>query len=234
MKRTRMTVQRISIFCGGLLLCGLVGMVGGLLGAGLAGRHQQPEQAQEDSAALPEETAPPAGNGWHNQIMEEAAEENGTDTEPVVSVRETINADTEYILREKDLLNGSEVETSEDMPEMYIGMTREQFLTAMENYAAAPPLSEKERGFVSLEVLSFAPSRVVVQMNYRYVQPSESFYIVAINDLLVVYLEDRETVYQYTNIHLSQLPEQLQQEIIKVMYISDEESLYDFLENYTS
>ena len=233
MKRTRMTVQRISIFCGGLLLCGLVGMAGGILGAGLAGR-QQPEQSREESTVLPEEpeeTAPPAGNGWHNQSTEETA---GEDTEPVASVRETINADTQYILRDKDLLNGSEVETSENMPEMYIGMTREQFLTAMENYEAAPPLSEKERGFVSLEVLSFAPSRVVVQMNYRYVQPSESFYIVAINDLLVVYLEDRETVYQYTNIHLSQLPEQLQQEIIKVMHISDEESLYDFLENYTS
>lgn len=237
MKRTRMTVQRIGIFCGGLLLCGLMGMAGGLLGAGLAGRQQsEPKQLQQEEtpAFLPETTAPPSGNVWHNQIIEETAGENGTDTEPVFSVQETINAETEYILREKDLLNGSEVETSEDMPDMYIGMTREQFLTAMENYEAAPPLSEKERGFVSLEVLSFAPSRVVVQMNYRYVQPSESFYIVAINDLLVVYLEDRETVYQYTNIHLSQLPEQLQQEIIKVMYISDEESLYDFLENYTS
>lgn len=237
MKRTRMTVQRIGIFCGGLLLCGLMGMAGGLLGAGLAGRQQsEPKQLQQEEtpAVLPETTAPPSGNVWHNQIIEETAGENGTDTEPVFSVQETINAETEYILREKDLLNGSEVETSEDMPDMYIGMTREQFLTAMENYEAAPPLSEKERGFVSLEVLSFAPSRVVVQMNYRYVQPSESFYIVAINDLLVVYLEDRETVYQYTNIHLSQLPEQLQQEIIKVMYISDEESLYDFLENYTS
>lgn len=232
MKRTRMTVQRISIFCGGLLLCGLMGMAGGMLGVGLVGRQQQSEQPQEEPVVLPEATDTPAGSGWHNQIMAETAEES--DTEPVASVRETINADTEYILREKDLLNGSEVETSGNMPEMYIGMTREQFLTAMENYEAAPPLSEKERGFVSLEVLSFAPSRVVVQMNYRYVQPSESFYIVAVDDLLVVYLEDRETVYQYTNIHLSQLPEQLQQEIIKVMYISDEESLYDFLENYTS
>jgi len=97
-----------------------------------------------------------------------------------------------------------------------------------------PSMRRQRRGFVSLEVLSFAPSRVVVQMNYRYVQPSKSFYVVAINDLIVVYKEDRETVYQYTNIRLSQLPERLQQEIIGVMYIADEESLYDFLENYTS
>ncbi len=234
MKRMRMTVQSISVFCLGLLLCGLMGIAGGLLGARLAQRQQpkEPEQLQqeENTAVLPQ----PSGTSWHQSVADKQAEENGLAAEPVISVPETINADTEYILRERDLLNGSEVETSEDMPDMYIGMNREQFLAAMENYEAAPPLSEKERGFVNLEVLSFAPSRVVVQMNYRYVQPSESFYIVAINDLLVVYLEDRETVYQYTNIHLSQLPERLQQEIIQVMHISDEESLYDFLENYTS
>lgn len=241
MRRRNTIGQRIGLFSLGLLLCGLMGLTGGLTGARLAQRYQTPPAARE-SVEEPEEQPDAAVQApaprWHNQVME-AHWENDGDTEglfsaPVISIPETLNAETEYILREKDLLSGSEVETSEDIPDMYIGMNREQFLSAMENYEAAPPLSEKERGFVSLDVLSFAPSRVVVQMNYRYVQPSESFYVVAINDLIVVYLEDRRTVYQYTNIRLSQLPETLQQEIIGVMYVTDEESLYDFLENYTS
>lgn len=241
MGRRNTTGQRIGLFSLGLLLCGLMGLTGSLLGARLAQRYQpQPirqegAEASEEQPDVPAEAAVPR---WHNEVMEAHRENDGeTDglySAPVISIPETLNAETEYILREKDLLSGSEVETSEDIPDMYIGMNREQFLSAMENYEAAPPLSEKERGFVSLDVLSFAPSRVVVQMNYRYVQPSESFYVVAINDLIVVYLEDRQTVYQYTNIRLSQLPEQLQQEIIGVMHVTDEESLYDFLENYTS
>lgn len=239
MGRTNGTGQHIGIFCAGLLLCGLTGLTGGIMGARLAQRYQ-PQQLQQE---LPQEEAPESDDiavvpRWHNEVMEAGEnredEQMGFSANTVISIPETLHADTEYVLREKDLLSGSEVETSGEMPDMFIGMNREQFLTAMENYAAAPPLSEKERGFVSLDVLSFAPSRVVVQMNYRYVQPSKSFYVMAVNDLIVVYNEDRETVYQYTNIRLSELPERLQQEIIGVMYIADEESLYDFLENYTS
>jgi len=234
-----MTGQHISFFLLSLLLCGLMGMAGGLLGARLAQRYQPQQLRQESpepSEEVPDTSVPESAPRWHNQVMEaeDVGEQAGSPAAQVFSIPETINAETEYILREKDLINGSEVETSGDIPEMYIGMNREQFVAAMENYEAAPPLSEKERGFVSLDVLSFAPSRVVVQMNYRYVQPSKSFYVVAINDLIVVYKEDRETVYQYTNIRLSQLPERLRQEIIGVMFIADEESLYDFLENYTS
>lgn len=241
MRRTRTKGQRIGIFSAGLLLCGLMGMTGGLLGARLAQRYQPQQIRQETlpgtSEETPEISLPEVAPRWHNQVMEtppEDVEDQSGPASQVISIPETVNAETEYILREKDLLNGSEVETSVKLPDMYIGMNREQFVAAMESYEAAPPLSEKERGFVSLDVLSFAPSRVVVQMNYRYVQPSKSFYVVAINDLIVVYKEDRETVYQYTNIRLSHLPERLQQEIIGVKYIADEERLYDFLENYTS
>ena len=229
----------MGMFCAGVLLCGLMGLAGGLMGARLAQRHQPQQIRQEESKEeiISESDVLPVPR-WHNEVMEDRVDDEGqpidSPVDAVISIPETLHADTEYILREKDLLSGSEVETSEDIPDMFIGMNREQFLAAMENYAAAPPLSEKERGFVSLDVLSFAPSRVVVQMNYRYVQPSKSFYVMAINGLIVVYKEDRQTVYQYTNIRLSQLPERLQQEIIGVMYIADEESLYDFLENYTS
>ncbi|MDE5745978.1 MAG: hypothetical protein K2I21_00185 [Acetatifactor sp.] len=237
MGRKDTTGHRIGLFSLGLLLCGLMGFAGSLLGVRLAQQCQpQPirQESEEPSGEQPDVSADEAVPRWHNQVMEAHREDGEEVPAPVISIPETLNAETEYILREKDLLSGSEVELSEDIPDMYIGMNREQFLSAMENYEAAPPLSEKERGFVSLDVLSFAPSRVVVQMNYRYVQPSKSFYVVAINDLIVVYLEDRQTVYQYTNIRLSQLPEQLQQEIIGVMHVTDEESLYDFLENYTS
>lgn len=238
MGRTNGTGRRIGVFCAGLLLCGLMGLTGGLMGAMLAQRCQPQQLRQEPAAEKTPETDTLPAPRWHNEVMEAGRDDTGEPidfpVDAVISIPETLQADTEYILREKDLSNGSEVETSEELPDMFIGMNREQFLAAMENYEAAPPLSEKERGFVSLDVLSFAPSRVVVQMNYRYVQPSRSFYVVAINDLIVVYKEDRKTVYQYTNIHLSRLPERLQQEIIGVMYIADEESLYDFLENYTS
>lgn len=150
------------------------------------------------------------------------------------AVSETLCVETEYVLEERDMEGNTTVETTWRLPDKYVGMNREQFLQAMEVYEAAPPLSEMERGFVSLEVLSFSRERVVVQKNYRYVLPSSSFYLAAYDNRVVVYLDDRETVYIETDILLSQLPEELRQEIVKMLWIEDEEALYDFLEAYSS
>lgn len=147
---------------------------------------------------------------------------------------ETLSADTEYVLEETNILDQSVVQTTWRLPPQYMGMNRKQFVEAMKLYEAHPPLSERERGFVGLEVLSFSRERVVVQMNYRYVQPSASFYLAVYDNEVVVYLEDKRTIYINTEIPLSSLPEEVQQEIIQMMWMPDEESLYHFLESYSS
>ena len=165
------------------------------------------------------------------QQIEQSAEPESLE---VLSEGETLCVDTEYVLEETDILRHTAVETSWRLPDKYVGMNREQFLEAMDRYAAFPPLSEQERGFVGLEVKSFSRERVVVQMNYRYVQPSLSFYLVAYDNEVLVYLDDLETVYIETHIRLDSLPEELQKKIIYKMWLEDEEALYDFLENYSS
>lgn len=150
------------------------------------------------------------------------------------SLSETLCVDTELVIAETDVDNGTVVETTGRLPDKYIGLDREQFLVAMANYEMFPPLSELERGFVNLEVLSFSRDKVVVQMNYRYIQPGKCFYLAVRDNEVVVYLEDMETVYINTGIELSSLPEEMQQEIIQMIWMEDEESLYHFLENYSS
>ena len=147
---------------------------------------------------------------------------------------ETLSVDTEYVLLETDILHGTEVETSWRLPGQYIGMDREQFLVAIENYSSYPPLSEMERGFVSAEVESFARERVVVRKNYHSVQLDEGFYLAAADHEVVVYMEDKETVYMDTGILLEELPEEVQLQVMQMLYLEDEEALYSFLETYTS
>ena len=160
--------------------------------------------------------------------------ESERDARYVSSASETLYVGTEYVLEETDVVHHTLVETTWRLPDKYVGMNREQFLAALEIYEAAPPLSEQERGFVGLEVLSFSRERVVVQMNYRYIEPSESFYLAAFDNEVVVYLDDRETVYIETQIRLDSLPEDIQQKIIQMMHVENEEELYGFLETYSS
>ncbi len=168
-------------------------------------------------------------------VVEE--EDMHTEAAPAVAVsgsKECIDADTVYITIERNMDTGEEVENVGRLPEMYMGMNREQFLVSMEDYEACPPLSELERGFVSLEVQSFSEAKVEVLMNYSYVKPGKSFYIVVYDGLVTVLLEDKETLYLQTGMKAFDLPESMQQELMHGMFMPDEESLYDFLENYTS
>lgn len=195
----------------------------------------RPETLEDKSFLLGEAARDPVrGETSESQMMIDALQEAWPEDTEAAESFEKISAATEYVLEETDVATGSTVETTWKIPEMYIGMDREQFVEAMRAYGENPPLAERERGFVSLEVRSFSEKRVVVEMFYEYVRPSKSFYLMAKDNYVVVYLEDRETIYLYTDILLTDLPDRLQQDIIQVMYVPDEVSLYDFLETYTS
>lgn len=60
------------------------------------------------------------------------------------------------------------------------------------------------------------------------------FYLKNDNGKVHVYRGDGETVYEYTNIQVSSLPEAVQQEVEEGKYIKSEVELYSFLENYSS
>ena len=62
----------------------------------------------------------------------------------------------------------------------------------------------------------------------------DCYYLKELNGYVVVYLSDKKTVYEYTDISLEDLPENLQKEVQNGKYIETSESLYGFLENYSS
>ena len=166
-----------------------------------------------------------------NQIT---AIDSGMEIEEVGMDYETLCVDTRFVLEETDILSGAVIETVSRLPQKYVGMNREQFLEAMSVYEAFPPLAEMERGFVGLEVLSFSREKVTIQMYYKYIQSEGSFFLMAYNNEVFVYLDDKKTVYIETGIQLKSLPEKLQEEIINALYMENEDELYHFLETYSS
>ena len=60
------------------------------------------------------------------------------------------------------------------------------------------------------------------------------YYLLEKNGYVVVYLSDKETIYEYTSIDVETLPETVQSEVKNGKYIEDIEELYGFLENYSS
>lgn len=62
----------------------------------------------------------------------------------------------------------------------------------------------------------------------------DCFYLMDVNGYVVVFLSDKKTAYEYTDILCEDLPESVRQEIQNGKYIENQEELYGFLENYSS
>ena len=74
----------------------------------------------------------------------------------------------------------------------------------------------------------------MVRMNYLYVEPTRGFYLKVEDNNIVVYCDDKQTVYMYTTISALKLPQAQQSQIVNGIYMENEEALYSFLETYSS
>lgn len=156
------------------------------------------------------------------QIIEAAVEEV-----PVVT------ADTRYLVEEVDLTKGIVQEKEENIPVKYIGLNRDEMLEELKAYDDNPPLTELEKGFQTIELTAFSGDRVVVCKYYKE-KEDKGFYLMAADHFIVVYEADKKTLYMNTDILLESLEEALQTEIMQGKYIESEETLYHFLESYSS
>ena len=60
------------------------------------------------------------------------------------------------------------------------------------------------------------------------------FFLKAEKDYVIVYLSDKETIYETSSIRFSSLPAKIREEIKAGKYLKNQQELYSFLENYSS
>ena len=178
-------------------------------------------------------------NRYHHEKLESGVQNSPVEKEPeqiietAVTEVPVVTADTLYLVELVDLNQGTVTESQETVPVMYIGLNREELLEAISAYDKNPPLTELEKGFETIELTSFSKDRVVVCKYYKEKEP-EGFYLMVADHFIVVYEEDRSTIYMNTDILLDLLPDSLQREIMEGKYVASEEELYLFLESYSS
>lgn len=100
-----------------------------------------------------------------------------------------------------------------------------------------PP--EEQRGTELVESLPAEnqPSQTAAGQDVRKEEPQAEeyqFVLVNNNNYVAVYKLPENEIYEYTDVILDVLPEELQEEIREGKYLKGEEELYNFLENYTS
>ena len=74
----------------------------------------------------------------------------------------------------------------------------------------------------------------VVPMEEKEAITEFQYYLVEEFGFVNIYLPDKKTIYEFTDIRIEALPQSLQDEICTGKGLTGEQELYDFLENYSS
>lgn len=106
----------------------------------------------------------------------------------------------------------------------------ERYLNEYMNHLSA---EEREEGLSDFQLVSY--NKNVIRFRKIYSIPDyEGYYAKSFNGYIVIMNGDEKTVYDYTQISVHLLPEDLQEEVRAGYYLEDETALYNFLETYSS
>lgn len=145
-----------------------------------------------------------------------------------------ITRDTVFVIQSCDLVTGETAQREERAAERYVGMEREEFVRCMQNEGEAPQLEERQKGLGSVEVLSFSAERIVIKKTYhRSEKQAEAFWLFFRDNLVVVYEEDKSTVYMRTVVDGRGLPTALRDEISYGKMVASRLELEQFLDSYS-
>ena len=181
---------------------------------------------------------------WREQLPDEMLEQN---TEIATEVPDSTNkasassqntirttCDTVCIYEDIDQKDGTVVISEERIPGKYIDMTRSELERALYDDSKQLSLVDKEKGFQSQHLELFSGEQVKIVRIFDTTVEEIGYYIMAVEDEIWVYKQDKETIYFKTDLILYDLPETVQQEVIEGKFIDSELKVYHFLESYSS
>lgn len=119
-----------------------------------------------------------------------------------------------------------------NMP-VLIGCDKKELEQYLGEYMKHLSAEEKAEGLSSYEMVSYANNVITLRKTYQ-IPIYEGYYAKSFNGTIVILKGDEKTVYEYTQISVNVLPEDLQKEAQDGFFLEDENALYNFLETYSS
>ena len=153
-------------------------------------------------------------------------------SEAAAEPQDVLRKHGQYVMEFYDEDTGETEIVSMELPTALEGRNEKEALAYLEEQEVS--FQKQEPGFLRLELKEFTPTRLTVRKIYSSRQEEYEFYLTEENGMAVVYRSDGKTLYQNTNMPLSEFPKEIQEEIRKGYYIKNLTELYDLLENVTS
>ena len=166
-----------------------------------------------------------AQEGQTQALEEEISQTNQADI--------TTTCDTICMYEEINQEDGSIHIEEVQLPEKYIGMTRQQLEQALKNDGAIS-LEDKKKGLISQHLESFSQEKVKIIRIFDVTEEEVGYYIMEQNHHVCVFKADKQSLYFQSGILIEDLPLSVQEEVIQGKYMSSEMEVFHFLESYSS
>lgn len=152
----------------------------------------------------------------------------------VAASQDTLRENASYFLETCYLQSQTEEREQLALPGFMVGIDRKELNAYVDGYMDTMPVTEYLKGLISFEIVSFSEDKVVLRKTYDETKVENQFYICSKNGLVIVYYSDLKTVYEYTDIRLDGLIEEVRKSIETGFYVKDVQEVYSILEGYTS
>lgn len=172
-------------------------------------------------------------SGENERLLQQMLDEN-TEAVSASATKETLRATASYFLETCYLQSQTEEREQLALPGFMVGLDRRELTAYVEGYMESMPVNEYLNGLVSYEIVSFSADNVVLRKTYNETKVENQFYLCQRGDFVVVYYSDLRTIYEYTEIRMDSLAEEVQQVVKQGFYVKDAQELYSILEGYTS
>lgn len=164
------------------------------------------------------------GNASTNELLESDVNLNQNlivqDTTVII---ESYDADGDLISREV---------TNPDAE--LIGKDRLDTMVYANEYKSKAGEEERMNGLERMVVQAFSSDSVTLVKYYGEPIDEPGYWIAVRDNIVIVYTEDRSEIYEFTNIQLWQLPQEVQYDLVDGIYVNNERELFDFLQTYSS
>ena len=114
-----------------------------------------------------------------------------------------------------------------------IGCDKDGVEAYLNEYITNLSAQEKAQGLNSYQLVSYQDNNICLRKTYQ-LPDYEGYYAKSFNGTVVILQGDEKTVYEYTNISVNILPQEIQNDVKNGYYLEDDNALYNFLETYSS
>jgi len=114
-----------------------------------------------------------------------------------------------------------------------LGCEKDGVESYLKEYMTHLSAEERQNGLSSYTLISYNGNTIHLRKTYK-LPEYNGYYAKSFNGYIVILNGDEKTVYEYTQISVSVLPEELQKEVHTGLYLENEADLYNFLETYSS